>query len=95
LFEQTVDDKETGKLFVEKLGHMLTSSFAFNAVTQALQPALNVYANKDDFIGRQIETMGQQRLSSSQRTNNRKSAAGEILGKGMEGLLGADSTESP
>jgi hypothetical protein len=92
LLEQAVDDNATGKLFAERLGHMLTGTFAFTAVPQAMQPALNVYANKDDFTGRQIETMGQQRLSPSLRTNDRTSAAAELLGKGMEGLLGADSS---
>ena len=92
LLEQAVDDEATGKLFAERLGHMLTSTFAFTVIPQAIQPALDVYANKDNFTGRQIETMGQQRLSPSQRTNDRTSAAAELLGDGMEGLLGADSS---
>jgi hypothetical protein len=92
LLEQAMDDKATGKLFAQRLGHMLTGTFSFTAVPQAMQPALDVYANKDNFTGRQIETMGQQRLSPSQRTTDRTSAAAELLGKGMEGLLGADSS---
>lgn len=92
LLEQAVDDKATGKLFTDRLGHMLGSTFAFSPIPQMLQPTLDVYANKDSFTGRQIETMGQQRLSPSQRTTDRTTAAAELLGNGMEAVLGADST---
>jgi DNA repair protein RadC len=92
LLEQAVDDKATGKLFAERLGHMLSSTFAFSPIPQMIQPTIDVYANKDSFTGRQIETMGQQRLSPSMRTTDRTTAAAELLGKGMEAALGADSS---
>ena len=92
LLEQAVDDKATGKLFAERLGHMISSTFAFSPIPQMIQPTIDVYANKDSFTGRQIETMGQQRLSPSMRTTDRTTAAAEILGKGMEAVLGADSS---
>jgi phospholipid N-methyltransferase len=92
LLEQAVDDKATGKLFAERLGHMLSSTFAFNPIPQMIQPTMDVYANKDSFTGRQIETMGQQRLSPSKRVTDRTTAAAELLGNGMEAVLGADSS---
>lgn len=92
LLEQAVDDKATGKMFGERLLHMLGSTFAFNPIPQMLQPTLDIYSNKDSFTGRQIETMGQQRLSPSQRTTDRTTAAAELLGNGMEAVLGADSS---
>src|SRR5690606_6886983 len=91
LLEQAVDDKATGKLFAERLGHMLTSTFAFSPVPQMLQPAFDVYANRDSFTGRDIETMGQQRLSPSNRVNDRTTLVAEMMGTGLEAAFGPDS----
>src|SRR5690606_39255132 len=91
LLEQAVDDKATGKLFSERLGHMLTSTFAFSPVPQMLQPAFDVYANRDSFTGRDIETMGQQRLSPSNRVNDRTTLVAEMMGAGLETAFGPDS----
>lgn len=94
LLEQALDDKATGKLFAQRLGHMLSSTFSFSMIPQAIQPAIDVYSNKDSFTGRQIETMGQQRLSPSNRVTDRTTALAEGAGKGIESLLGADSKYS-
>lgn len=61
--QQFVDDEATGSLFAQRLGHMLTGTFAFSPVPQMMQPSLDVYANRDSFTDRPIEGMGDQRLS--------------------------------
>ncbi|MFL0806741.1 MAG: hypothetical protein K6L60_05590 [Oceanobacter sp.] len=91
LVEQAVDDKATGKLFAERMGHMMTSTFAFNPMPQIAQPLLDIYSNKDAFTGRDIETMGQQRLSPSNRVSGRTSEFAQGMGVGTEYLFGADS----
>ncbi len=81
--EQVTDDKATGKLFAERLGHMLGDTFSFNPVPQMFQPMLDVYSNKDAFTGRDIESMSQQRLSPHMRTR----ANTTNLAKGVSALL--------
>ena len=91
LLEQGMDDEATGKLFRERIWHMLTGTFAFSAVPQMFQPALDVYANKDSFTERQIETMGQSRLSKSNRVNEGTTGAAKMLSKVTTGVFGEDS----
>ncbi len=94
--EQLVDDKATGKLFTERLGHMLLDTFSFNPTPQLFRPVIDVYANRDSFTGRQIETMGQKRLSPSLRTRAGTSSIAKVASKVTEEtfgtLLGDDSS---
>lgn len=90
LLQQFVDDKATGQLFRERMGHMLSSTFSFSPVPQLFQPAIDVYSNRDSFTGRDIETMGQQRLSPSNRTNSRTTGAAELISSGLESAFGPD-----
>ena len=64
--EQFVDDEATGELFAQRMWHMMTQTFAVG-MPQAMQPALDVYANKDSFTNRPIENMGMQNLSPELR----------------------------
>ncbi len=94
--EQLVDDKATGKLFAERLGHMLSDTFSFNPTPQLFRPIIDIYANKDSFTGRQIETMGQKRLSPSLRTRAGTSGLAKVVSAVTEEtfgtLLGDDSS---
>jgi hypothetical protein len=65
--EQIVDDEVHGELFAERLSHMIVETLSFSIVPQALQPVLDVYANKNPFTDRPIETLGLQRLSKTER----------------------------
>ncbi len=67
--EQLVDQEATPALYLDRLRAMLTQTFSINPIPQLVTPVLNVYANKDPFTGRAIETMAQQRLSPSMRQN--------------------------
>ncbi len=90
--EQMVDDQATGKLFRERLGHMLGSTFSFNPTPQILSPVLDVYSNKDSFTGRNIEPISMQRLSPSRRVKGDTTLAAEWFSQGMESALGPDSS---
>jgi hypothetical protein len=87
--QQFVDDKATGKLFRERMQHMLTDTFAITIVPQAMQPALDVYANYDAFTQRPIESMGMDRLSPELRKRASTSKAGEWISQGLNATVGA------
>ena len=94
--EQAVDDKATGKLFAERLGHMLSDTFSFSPVPQIAQPLIDVYSNKDAFTKRDIESASMQRLSPAMRSRASTTEIAKSLSTGLEGtlgsLLGKDST---
>lgn len=83
--EQIVDDEAHGALFAERLGYMITQTFVMNPIPQALMPALEVIANRDFFTGRDIETMGMERLSPENRkrawTSETAIAASQFMAK--------------
>lgn len=72
--QQAIDDKATGKLFAERIKEMLMQTFAFNPVPQMFQPMLDVYSNRDAFTGRDIESMGMERLSPGLRARDSTTA---------------------
>ncbi len=88
--EQMVDDKATGKLFAARMKDMMLQTFSFSPVPQAFQPVLDVYSNKDAFTGRQIESMGMDRLSKGLRSRDNTTAAGHAV-SAVSRALGDDS----
>lgn len=92
LTEQAVSDTATGKLFADRLSHMLLDTFSFSPIPQMAQPMLDVYANYDAFTGRPIESMGMERLSPSlrRRTNTTSLATG--ISSLTESVFGSDGT---
>ncbi len=87
--QQFVDDQATGQVFRQRLMHMMTDTFSFSPVPQAVQPALDIYANYDAFTGRPIESMGMERLSPELRRRHNTSKAGEWISAGLNKTLGA------
>lgn len=87
--EQFVNDEATGKLFAQRMGHMLNDTFSFTIVPQMAQPALNIYANKDNFTGRPIESMGMDRLSPELRKRYSTSKLGTGLSQLLNSTIGA------
>lgn len=67
MVEQIVDDKVHGELFAERFTHMIAETFSFSVIPQAVQPVLDVYANKNPFTKRPIETLSMERLSPTER----------------------------
>jgi len=87
--QQMVDDKATGTLFAERIGHMLLDTFSFNPTPQLFSPVIDVYANKDSFTGRQIESMGQKRFSPSLRVRSNTSRIAKGISALTENTAGA------
>jgi hypothetical protein len=67
MLEQIVDDDVHGSLFLERMGHVLHETFAFDFRPQLITPAIEVYANKDSFTQRPIEPLWMKRLPASER----------------------------
>lgn len=80
-FELMTSDEMTGKRFGERMGHMMSSTFALNPIPQAVKPLLDVYSNEDSFTQRPIETMGMERLKPEDRFTGNTSEVAKWLGK--------------
>ncbi|MGP9645166.1 LPD38 domain-containing protein [Halomonas sp. AOP30-A1-24] len=95
--EQFVDDEATGDLFAQRLGHMLTQTFSFSPVPQAVQPMLDVYSNRDAFTGRPIESMGMDRMSPELRRRESTTKLASGLSHGLNATVGGigDPDDNP
>ena len=89
--EQFVDDKATGELFRERFGHMLWSTFAFTPYPQAVKPIIDIYANKDSFTGRDIESQAMQKLSPENRSRPMTTSMAKTISSGLQTAFGGDS----
>jgi hypothetical protein len=78
--ELMVSDEMTGKRFGERMKRMLLDTFSMNPIPQMFKPMIDLYANKDSFTGRQIETMGMQRLSTPERIGPNTSVPARVIG---------------
>lgn len=88
LIEQLTDPHVGGKVFAERLQHMLLQTFAFNPIPQIAMPAIEVFANVDTFTERPIETLGMERLSPELRQRPQTSAAAISLSQAGLGKVG-------
>ncbi len=83
--EQISDDGVEGKVFFNRLNHILMDTFSLNPTPQMIKPLIDLYANKDSFTGAPIESAGMQNLSKQERINNRTSGIAIALGGVSEG----------
>jgi hypothetical protein len=65
--ELLINDEFTGKMFAKRMQFMLAQTFQFNPIPQLFKPMIDIYANKDSFTDRPIETPGMEHLSKSER----------------------------
>lgn len=77
MFSEEMDSKR----FMERISHMVSQTFAIDPVPQAFKPLLDIYANKDSFTGRAIESQADQRLRPQDRYNERTSEVARFLGQ--------------
>lgn len=92
-FELMFDKEMTGKRFRKQVLTLLSDNLSMNPVPQLVKPILDVYANKDSFTGRPIETIGMDRLESEYRFTNRTSMtarAASTAANTVTGLVGAE-----
>lgn len=57
----------TSARFAKNVRDLLSDNLSMNPIPQAVKPLLDLYANKDSFTGRPIETMGMERLQPDYR----------------------------
>ncbi|WP_284335435.1 LPD38 domain-containing protein [Comamonas sp. NoAH] len=67
--------------YMERIAHMVSQTFALDPIPQAVKPLLDIYANKDSFTGRAIESLADQRLRPKDRLNERTSEVARLLGQ--------------
>jgi hypothetical protein len=84
-YEQIVDDSVEGKVFGERLNHILMDTFSLNPMPQMIKPLIDLYANKDSFTSAPIESAGMERLSKQERLTNKTSGVAIALGGISEG----------
>lgn len=70
-----------GARFAERLKSMVMETFSMNPMPQLFKPMVDLYANKDSFTGRQIETRGMEKLSKSERSTPYTSLVAKAIGK--------------
>jgi hypothetical protein len=90
--EQFVDDEATGELFRKRLLSMLTDTFSFSPIPQAVQPLLDIYSNYDAFTERPVESMGMDRLSPELRKRASTSKIGEWGSQILNATIGGIGT---
>jgi hypothetical protein len=84
-YEQIVDENVEGKVFGERLNHILMDTFSLNPMPQMIKPLIDLYANKDSFTSAPIESAGMERLSKQERVTNKTSGVAIALGGVSEG----------
>jgi hypothetical protein len=73
-------DKEmTLKRYGERTAALLSQQLSMSVVPQMFKPIMDLWANKDSFTGRAIESMHDQKLRPQDRYNERTSAPARIL----------------
>jgi len=79
--EMLASDEMTAKRFGQSLSRAIFQTFAFDPTPQLAKPMLDVYANRDSFSGRQIESMADQRMRPEDRYDERTTMPARILGQ--------------
>ncbi len=71
--EYLINDEMTGERFRKVVGALAMNNLSMNPVPQAVKPIIDLYANKDSFTGRPIESMSMERLEKTMRFNSNTS----------------------
>lgn len=93
-FELAFDKEMTSTRFRNQVLTLLGDNLSMNPVPQLVKPILDVYANKDSFSGRPIETMGMDRLQSEYRFTDRTSMTARALSTAANAVTGLVGVES-
>jgi len=76
------DSKNTNiDRFTTQMSELINGQLAMNPIPQVFRPLIDVYANKDAFSGRPIESMAMQRLRPEDRYTNNTSELARLLSK--------------
>jgi hypothetical protein len=75
------EERDPGRRFFKSMGNIISNNLSMNPVPQMIKPLIDLYANKDSFTGRPIETQGMEKLSKGERVGRGTSIPAQILGK--------------
>ncbi len=78
--ELMVSDEMTGKRFRERISATVFNQLNMNPTPQLVKPLMDIYANKDAFTGRPIETQGMENLRKQDRSTEHTSEVAKFLG---------------
>lgn len=78
--ELMISDEMTGQRFGNRMRDLVMQNLSMNPTPQLVKPMIDLYANKDSFSGRDIETQGMERLRPEDRYNERTSEVARFLG---------------
>lgn len=84
--EYLLNDEMTGERFRKVVGSLVSNNLSMNPIPQVFKPVLDLYANKDSFTGRPIESMGMQRLDPTMRYNSNTSMVARGLSAATGGI---------
>lgn len=85
--ELMIDDEMTGERFRRVVNSLAMNNLSMNPIPQAFKPILDLYANKDSFTGRPIESMGMERLDPTERFNSNTTMVARGLSSASLGAL--------
>lgn len=80
-WEAMFDEDMTGRRYRERLAHMLAGTFSFNPTPQFIKPLIDVYANRDSFSGRAIESDAMQARQKEDRASESTTMVARALGQ--------------
>lgn len=93
--ELFTNDEFTTQRFMERLKHIASDNLSMNPIPQAIKPLLDIYANKDSFTGRPIESMAMERLQAEYRyssyTSTLARGASTAMNTVSRGVFGAET----
>lgn len=75
-----INDEMTGKRFGDRMRDIVMQNLSMNPTPQLVKPMIDLYANKDGFTNRDIETQGMEKLRPEDRYTNKTSEVGRFLG---------------
>lgn len=76
-----VDENTDAKRFGSQIGELVNGQLALNPIPQVFRPMIDIYANKDAFTGRPIESLAMQRLRPEDRYTYNTSELARLLSK--------------
>jgi len=91
--EYFISKEMTGRRLGKNVSDIILDNLSMNPTAQFAKPLLDIYANKDSFTGRPIESMGMERLKSDYRFNSHSSMLARGVSTAGNAVSGAVNKE--
>ena len=88
-----ISKEMTGRRLGKNVSDIILDNLSMNPIAQFAKPLLDIYANKDSFTGRPIESMGMERLKSDYRFNSHSSMLARGVSTAGNAVSGAVNKE--